>query len=251
MPPTIHFVRHAQGYHNLCVENHNIRDPELTPYGKQQCSHLQQIWPYHNVDFIVASPLKRTVNTALLSFGNIISKKGLIVNTLPELQETSDLPCDTGLSRLELETAFAGQPVEFSRVEEGWNSKVGKWAPEQPEIQERAKTARRWLRSRPERDIVVVTHGALLHYLTDDWAGMNPTAGTGWMNTEFRTYTFDPSTPVEARLVETQESRTRRLGMEKPPSEAEQRNLKRIAVNEMERKGYQQPSEALILAAKV
>ncbi|KAL9060637.1 MAG: hypothetical protein Q9162_000588 [Coniocarpon cinnabarinum] len=53
------------------------------------------------------------------------------------------------------------------------------------------------------------------------------TAGTGWMNTEFRTYNFDPKSGQNASLVETEDSRLRRRGTEKPLSEAEQRNLAR------------------------
>lgn len=35
--------------------------------------------------------------------------------------------------------------------------------------------------------------GGLLHYLTDDWADQEKFPGTGWANTEFRSYTFDTS----------------------------------------------------------
>lgn len=74
--------------------------------------------------------------------------------------------------------------------------------------------------------------------------------GTGWANTEFRSYTFDPATlpsssssapdePPSYSLVETPESRARRAGTDKPLSEAEQRNLKQTAHNSWEKAGYQ------------
>lgn len=44
---------------------------------------------------------------------------------------------------------------------------------------------RRWLRDRPEREIVVVAHGDILRYITD---GMN--SGEPWGNTEVKEYTF-------------------------------------------------------------
>lgn len=49
--------------------------------------------------------------------------------------------------------------------------------------------------------------------------------------------------------METPESRTRRRGMEKPLSEAEQRNLKSTAHGEWEKHGY--VSDAIKLQAKV
>ncbi|EMC99568.1 hypothetical protein BAUCODRAFT_29941 [Baudoinia panamericana UAMH 10762] len=160
MPPTLHLVRHAQGYHNLNIANHRLHDPQLTPYGEQQCEELHKSFPHHAaIEAVIASPLKRTINTALLSFSSTISSKNLRVIALPELQETSDLPCDTGSSPSELLHAYADKPVDLSLVTEGWNSKKGKRAPNAKAIEARARAARRWLRGRGENEIVVVTHG--------------------------------------------------------------------------------------------
>lgn len=60
--------------------------------------------------------------------------------------------------------------------------------------------------------------------------------GTGWANTEFRTYTFDPSSGDDAALVETEESQTRRRGIEKPLSVAEHSNLNRTVTNDLKEK---------------
>jgi broad specificity phosphatase PhoE len=46
---------------------------------------------------------------------------------------------------------------------------TGKWAPTAAALKNRALEARRWLKSRPEKEIVLVTHGGFLHYLTEDW----------------------------------------------------------------------------------
>lgn len=180
--PTLHLVRHAQGYHNLSVENHSIPDPQLTPYGKEQCASLHKSFPYMDkVDLIVASPIKRTIYTALLSFASVIESKNLRVIALPELQETSDLPCDTGSSVEEVEREFAGQPVDLSILKKEeyktWNNKKGRWAPNAKAIEARAKDARKWLMERKEKNIVVVTHGGFLHYFTEDWADYSNVAG--------------------------------------------------------------------------
>lgn len=260
MPPTIHFIRHAQGYHNLSYANQAIHDPLLTPFGEQQCRLLANTFPYAAViDGLVSSPLRRTVYTALLSFPD--SKIQLI--TIPELQETSDQPCDTGSLKSELEKEFTTRNIDFSRVGDGWNNKKGKWSPERSAIEARALVARQWLMARPEKHIAVVTHGGLLHHLTEDWVGSEHVAGTvyllprhllnraeyyfqksgtGWANTEYRSYTFDPARTATASLIETEESRTRRRGTEKPLSEAEQRNLKAVAEKEWEKRGYTKAS---------
>lgn len=112
-----------------------------------------------SVDLVVASPLKRTINTALLSFEPVIKEKGLKVIALPELQETSDLPCDTGTSPEVLAKEYEGKPVDLNLVKPGWDNKRMKWAPTATAIEKRAGDARRWLMARPEKEIVVVSHG--------------------------------------------------------------------------------------------
>lgn len=45
----------------------------------------------------------------------------------------------------------------------------GRYEPTLEKIRARAQHARRWLLARPEKDIVVVSHGGLLHFMTEDW----------------------------------------------------------------------------------
>jgi broad specificity phosphatase PhoE len=162
MAPKIHLVRHAQGLHNLCTENTILPDPSLTPKGRQQCTELQKNFPHHRgVDLIVSSPIRRTLYTSLLSFHDDIKTKGLRIIALPELQETTALPCDTGSAPAELANEFAGEPIDFTLVQPGWNDKTAaKWIPEEAAIAKRAQEAREWLYQRPENEIVVVTHGS-------------------------------------------------------------------------------------------
>lgn len=53
-----------------------------------------------------------------------------------------------------------------------------KWAPNTPAIAGRAREARQWLKSRPEKAVVVVSHGGFLHYLTEDWQDSTLYQGT-------------------------------------------------------------------------
>jgi broad specificity phosphatase PhoE len=124
VPPVIHCVRHAQGVHNLSTANHGLLDPPLTPFGEQECRDLAAIFPHHErIELIVASPLRRTIQTAILAFAQEL-KRGIKVLALQEIQETSDLPCDTGSELSQIADEFKNTPVDVSLVEDGWHQKV-------------------------------------------------------------------------------------------------------------------------------
>lgn len=251
---TIYCVRHAQGFHNLSMLNHKIADPLLTDLGKQQCADLAASFPHHSkITHLVASPLRRTIYTTLLSFPDEVAQ-GKKVLALPDLQETSDLPCDTGSDKEKIEAEF-GDKVDLHLVHEGWNDKsiTSKYNPAATAIEARALEARVFLRdlasqarSGPEfadKDIhiAVVTHGGFLHYFTEDWNGHDRFVGTGWANTEWRSYEFVDESDRTASLRELPKSRERRG--ERPLSEAEQRNLKDSAEKDWQASGYQTPPD--------
>lgn len=221
MAPTVHCVRHAQGFHNLCAENHAIPDPLLTPLGEEQCSVLREKFPYHsNVSLLITSPFRRTIYTTLISFGPALANghcRSQII-ALPEIQETSDFPCDTGsdAEKLRKEMIEKCIPIDLSLVKPGWNIKSlnSKWAPSSEALTSRAREARKYIRDRifelqregeTDPEIVVMTHGGFLHYFTEDWEDSKAyTAyannkidevrldipGTGWHNTEYRSFNF-------------------------------------------------------------
>ncbi len=197
--------------------------------------------------------------------------RGKQVIALPELQETSDLPCDTGSDPAKLQEEYGTGKwkgtVDLSLVSEGWNDKSANtpWAPSAAKIEIRAREARRWLRelgmkSGADAEIVVVTHGGYLHYFTEDWTGhvksagkqiplpsnsiwwlcprpstslrglvLNFVEGTGWENTEFRSYIFQSETDNDAGVIETEESKSQRRHLEKPLTEDEKREIKAAA----------------------
>lgn len=177
MAPIVHCVRHAQGYHNLSVANHSMPDPSLTSLGEEQCRQLKKDFPYHtSVQLLVASPLRRTIYTALHAFTPELDQ-GMTIIALPEAQETADVPCDTGTDADELKEEMKGKPVDLSRCAKGWNIKTGRWAPTAGALEKRAREARQWLKARPEKEVVLVTHGGFLHYFTEDWSDYNGSLG--------------------------------------------------------------------------
>ncbi|KAH6683463.1 hypothetical protein B0J14DRAFT_633027 [Halenospora varia] len=97
-------VKHAESEHNV-TKDFTIRDPGLTPLGRQQSTKLSETFPHSdNIGLIITSPLRRTVETTLLAFPQILDKKyyspdsGLGIKGRAELllkldlQERSALP---------------------------------------------------------------------------------------------------------------------------------------------------------------
>lgn len=275
----VHLVRHAQGFHNLCEANHTLPDPDLTDLGKQQCAKLQETFSseqHDKVTHLVASPMRRTIYTCLLGFapaiarlaGNGNGRGGIIA--LPDLQEISLFPCDTGSEVEDLLREFKNGEVDFGRVQEGWNDKGpgSEYAPEMRKLEARARRARRFFwelgqeyfleqlqeqgktngddrDGKEEANIVAVTHGGFLHFLTQDWDGLDVGKGTGWDNTEYRSYEVileetgeEGEGKGEVKLVETKRSWRRRRGSAvKGLTETEQMEL-RAAMGEVIKNGF-------------
>jgi broad specificity phosphatase PhoE len=162
-----------------------MQDPLLTPFGEEQSATLRETFPYHDkICLLISSPLRRTIYTAFLGFSPSLANghcQSSIV-ALPEIQETSDFPCDTGSDpdKLRKEMKEKHTPVDLSLVKPGWNVKNldNKWSPNAEALTKRAIEGRRFIRDKvielqkggeEEPQVVVVSHGGFLHYLTEDW----------------------------------------------------------------------------------
>ncbi|KAH9908451.1 phosphoglycerate mutase [Xylariomycetidae sp. FL2044] len=235
MAPIIHLVRHAEAFHNLSGDNEELPDPDLTPLGQVQCRELQERFPHHNrITHLVASPLRRTIHTCLLSFKPAVSSGEAII-LLPDVQEVLLKPCDIGSDSTKLRAEF-GDKLDYSLLTDGWNDKSPSsvYEPTPDKLDTRSRNARLWLRyqaksfSSSDAQIVLVTHGGILHFLTQDWDGMDLGRGTGWKNAEFRSYEFrDPTfEDPEAALQETDSSWRQRRGSAVRLTETEQAQLR-------------------------
>ncbi|KAL5883708.1 hypothetical protein ACKVWL_002698 [Pyricularia oryzae] len=219
MPATIYFVRHAQGYHNLPKVPGGpnpslLADPDLTELGKEQCAELSKNFPFHDkITHLVASPLRRTLYTCLLSFGPVL-EQGRVqkVTALPELQEIAALPSDTGSDPAVLAKEFGGEKVDLGLVKDDWTDKGpgSPFAPELEKLDARARAARIWLRK-----LASEVEGDEAHIV---------------VNTEWRSYEFSDSSgqDSQASLKETKQSWERRRGTAIPLTETEQRELKAV-----------------------
>ena len=213
-PPrsTIYLIRHAESVHNV-TKDFSIRDPGLTDLGKTQAAALRTTFPaLESVGLIISSPLTRTIETTLAAFGNIIAnnnnnknnnnnngqggEKGVKLILDPNLQERSDLPCDTGSDLAVLEERFPGLgwfEKEGGVFKEGeqqpWWAKEGLSAADDAAVARRAAAVRRQLLGRAREleraadhpgakvDIAVVTHGVFMKFLSEDQGIDLPKAG--------------------------------------------------------------------------
>ena len=141
--------------------DYSVPDPPLTSLGEQQARSISETYPFLSPSssstsiLLVSSPLRRALQTSLLGFHR---------NPLPHagFQENSAKPCDTGSPLSILREEFPELNFEF--VQQGWDSKKGEWAPDETSLATRAGKMRRWLKGRPENEIVVVTHGGTLSF---------------------------------------------------------------------------------------
>lgn len=165
MSPTIYLVRHGEAGNNIGIRSvgkqcqhpsaralslfqvsNSIRDAELTDHGKSQCRRLKQDFRDHDkVSIIMSSPLRRAIQTASLAFGPTIRRQDVSYLLVPLGQEISDLQCDIGHSREELENRLPGllsgedidfdiSKIDFSLLEDGWNTKVSSYTSSSVEL---------------------------------------------------------------------------------------------------------------------
>jgi broad specificity phosphatase PhoE len=210
---TIHLIRHGQSTFNVPPHDASIKDPYLTSIGRQQAEDLGKIFPYP-VDLIVCSPLHRTLYTALSAFGHVLKTNNKKIIAIPELQELSKYPCDTGSSLQDLKTEFREYPVDLSLVHRTWDSKQGYWAPTERRSMERTREILGWLVDRPEENIVVIGHGHCIQLMAGEGNFHDIRNGLifpAWQNTEYRSYHFNPKQDRGCvMLLETKESSKRR-----------------------------------------
>jgi len=185
MVSKIIIVRHAESVHNVTKDFSQL-DPPLTSLGVEQASSVSQKLPAAaNIATIISSPLRRALQTTLSGFSSVLDKQyfdqgsgkgingGATLSLNPDLQERSDLPCDTGSSASELAKAFPS--LSFGDLGEEWLNKSGRYASDDHAVQERAERVRKSLfeiagslENEKRKDIVVVTHGVFMKFLTGD-----------------------------------------------------------------------------------
>lgn len=118
-----------------------MRDALLTNLGRAQCKVLQEKFPFlQDVEVILASPLRRTIQTAAYTFAPELEKRQIPLVLVPKAQEISSLACDIGYDAevtiseapkliADAAPSWDASNLDTTLVDESWNSKVSLLAP--------------------------------------------------------------------------------------------------------------------------
>ncbi|KAI3925566.1 hypothetical protein MKW98_001420 [Papaver atlanticum] len=194
---TLHLVRHAQGVHNVegekdfsAYKSEEFFDAQLTPLGWEQVDnlhkHVHECALDKKVELVIVSPLLRTLQTAVGSFGPGGDADGTYVTPLMvanakysnrsaissltsppfvavELcrEQLGVHPCDRRRSISEYRTIFPA--IDFSLIEDEedvlWEADARE---SRKAVAARGMKFINWLWTRKEKEIAVVTHSAFL-----------------------------------------------------------------------------------------
>lgn len=188
----IHFIRPAEGYHNINRDYKNPLhiDAELTPNGIAQCEILSTKLQQDDVsvDCIISSPMRRTLQTASFSFQHLIQNQTTSVPIVAceHWRETVNYLCDVRLTKSDLIKIFETYVahIDFSAIEHEhdpiWKKYEKRYgshdtftkhreSDDDDHLTERSRLAWKFIADRPsqEKSIAVVSHSAfLMHVFT-------------------------------------------------------------------------------------
>ncbi|RGP62344.1 phosphoglycerate mutase [Fusarium sporotrichioides] len=188
--------------------DHTLPDPPLTDEGEAQCAKLRENListfskDVENPDdiAIVVSPMRRTLQTAMLSMDWLV-ERGVKIEGNADWQEISDKPCDTGSQISSVSKDFP--QVNFSTVDTVWPDKKSpagrRYAYTKKSILARGKLALEDLQKRPEKLIFVVSHAGFLRL---------GVVGYWFFNSDYRVFDFDTERGADGELKIIQQERT-------------------------------------------
>ncbi|KAI9201388.1 hypothetical protein LWI28_022691 [Acer negundo] len=205
----LHLVRHGQGIHNVEGEKGNhvllsdeLFDAHLSPLGRQQVDNLrkqiQSCGLSKKIDLVITSPMSRTLQTALGVFGSeghsmTVNEKNGAKSTLngPPIvavelcRERMGLhPCDKRGNISEYQSNFP--VIDFKLVESEddilWKADTRETL---EEVADRGKKFIKWLWTRQEKEIAVVSHGIFLQETLRNLVN-DPLMKTRFQNCEVR-----------------------------------------------------------------
>ena len=114
-----------------------------------------------DVGLIVVSPMRRTLQTAQEALGWLIDK-GVPVIVNADWTETSMNACDIGSDVNMLIEEFPR--FKFDEMHPEWPQKTGRFAHDPNAVNVRGEDCRQWLRERPEKVVVAVSHADFLFH---------------------------------------------------------------------------------------
>jgi len=159
----------------LMYEDPNFFDSHLSAHGEQQCKDLKAAQcdkiPW---DCVLVSPLYRTLQTAQFCLGGEKKVPWIAVDQIREYGCGGFHPCDSRMTREELEKeecfmkVGGGGGINWDNVPPG-EDMHGKPPETDEQLQERTKAFMEIVKNRPEKFIAVVGHSAWLKNFTSKY----------------------------------------------------------------------------------
>jgi len=154
-------IRHGEGEHNV-NKDYTLKDPALTEKGIGQATKMKEVDIPRKLDIqlVVVSPLRRTLQTAYYGFGDAPVR----FHCQPLLQEIGECSSDIGSDKKQLKEWFGeDSPFPFDDLDDDWYEKkdiyLGKRVPE------RVSRFVNWLRQREEKNVIIVSHYGILEMM--------------------------------------------------------------------------------------
>jgi broad specificity phosphatase PhoE len=195
---TIHFVRHAEGSHNVegevdykCYLKEEHEDANLSELGNEQCRQFNIKSCDEGIgataELLVVSPMRRTLQTAQRCFSHLQQAMPWVACELVR-EQTGLHPCDRRRTVTEYETDYPH--IDFSQLDSNEDPLFFQYQGREPDeiVAQRGRDFMEWLAKRPEREIIVVTHSAYLRHLLGSVLDLEEGERTKFYNCEVRTY---------------------------------------------------------------
>ncbi|WP_226577304.1 histidine phosphatase family protein [Halobacillus litoralis] len=152
------FVRHAQGEHTINPPDslHHLH-PSLTSKGRSQAEQLQSELPLTSSDLLVLSPMKRTIETAMIwsegSGADVIISPMADPRMFPQKPGWEALPCDQTIEKSRIEQEFYIDDFSSTSLwEKGINRMPG------DDFQIAAESFLNWLKNHGKERVCMVSH---------------------------------------------------------------------------------------------
>ncbi|GKV56984.1 histidine phosphatase family protein [Sporosarcina sp. NCCP-2222] len=155
------FIRHGQGEHTLDIpDSFQIKNPSLTSKGVNQAKLLRNKFLLTEDDVILISPLKRTIETALIWSENVECRKIVTPKVGPRIFPTrpdgKTLPCDEIIDFATLKSEYPDLELDSDATANLWRGGINT-LPEH-EFDSVARDLSEELRSLKRKRVFIVSH---------------------------------------------------------------------------------------------
>lgn len=169
----IYWIRHAESLSNISELNYQMIDPGLTTNGYSQCKILKKYLQTNNIfdsiELIVVSSLNRTLETC----GEILNKEFCNSHVIPiisldEIREHINQPCHKRDKIIKKKKKY--NFVDFKYIMNDSDCMYMKFNGQESKsnVILRCKYFVKWLKTRKEKNIMVITHGNYLMPMFSD-----------------------------------------------------------------------------------